>query len=218
MTVDELAATSFAFVPAAACRRCLALAPTRGEPDRSARLYLHTELGDRRERMESGGWDLVHLARRFGVTGQVVFDRTLRPGAGISRDELARRMAACDLHLLLFECGGFELTVLETGACGVANVITDTSAPPEYAAPFSRLVPVATHTIGPAGVRGLADLDVAVRELFDLAASPAARAELGRAGVAVAAAHTWARVGVQWHELLTLLAVARPTTETGTAR
>jgi glycosyltransferase involved in cell wall biosynthesis len=111
-------------------------------------------------------------------------------------------MAACDIHLLLYECGGWELTVLETGACGVPNVVTDVAAPPEYAAPFSRLIPVATHVIGISGHRGLADLDAAAAALVELGESPEERARLGARGVVVAAAHDWNRVGQLWLELL----------------
>lgn len=94
----------------------------------------------------------------MGISDQVVFDRSIRVGLGVDEHELARRMGACDVHLLPYDSVGWELTVLETGACGVANIITDIAAPPEYAAPFSVLVPTVARPFNTNGVRGVIDM------------------------------------------------------------
>ena len=187
----------------ARCPHCGAgegLAPQPARP--GVRLYLHTELLTARERRVSGGWDLERLARRLGVCDRVRFEPSLRFGHGVPDHELARRMAACDVHLLPSEAGAWELTVLETAACGVPNVITDAAGPPEYAAPFSLLVPPLLRVHGPAGARAFIDVGGAVAALDRLADDPAQRRRLGRRGIEVARAHRWDRIGDAWFDLL----------------
>jgi glycosyltransferase involved in cell wall biosynthesis len=185
------------------CPHCGGGGPFEPQPARSdVRLYLHTELLTARERRGSGGWDLERLVRRFGVHDRVQFEPSLRLGHGVPDRELARRMAACDVHLLPFESGAWELTVLETAACGVPNVITDTAGPPEYAAPFSLLVPPLLRVHGPHGARAFIDVGGAVAALERLADDPAQRRRLGRRGIEVAAAHRWDLIGDAWFDLL----------------
>jgi glycosyltransferase involved in cell wall biosynthesis len=185
------------------CPHCGGDGPFERQPARSsARFYLHTELLTARERRISGGWDLELLARRLGVSEQVLFDPTLQIGRGVDGRELARRMAACDVHLLPYEGGAWELTVLETGACGVPNVITDAAAPPEYAAPFSLLVPPMMRVHGPRGTRAFMDVGRAVAALQGLCSDHAQRRRLAERGVEVARAHRWEPIGDAWAELL----------------
>jgi glycosyltransferase involved in cell wall biosynthesis len=186
----------------ATCAPCGSGEVGEGQVAAAARLYLHTELLSRQERRYSGGWDLELLASRLEITGQVLFDRSLRVGEGVPVAELARRMGACDLHLLPFDRGGWELTVLETGACGVPNVITDVSAPPEYAAAFSELVPPAARIFGAEGTRGIMDVGRAIEAILDLLSHPDRRRQLGRSGVRVADAHAWEHVVRSWDRVL----------------
>ncbi len=179
-----------------------------------ARLYLHTELLTARERRVSGGWDLERIAHRLGVVDRVQFEPSLRFGRGVVDTELARRMAACDVHVLPYEAGAWELTVLETAACGVPNVITDAAAPPEYAAPFSLLVPPMMRVHGPRGTRAFIDVGRAVDALQRLADDRAERRRLGACGIEVARAHRWDRIGDLWLEVLR----STPGGAVGTAR
>lgn len=174
-----------------------------------ARLYLHTELLDAAARALSGGWDLPRLARLYGISDRVVFNDALRIGEGEPEHELARRMGACDIHFLPYEGGGWELTVLETAACGVANVITDTAAPPEYAAPFSELVPTRLRLLDGAGLRGFIDPGGAVQALVRLADDPGHRQSLADRGPRTAARYAWEHIGPQWDQLLTAVVEGR---------
>ena len=189
----------------AACPRCGSARLETGALHANARFYMHTELSARVERRYAGGWDLRTLATRCGVQEQVRFDGSLRIGEGVTDSELAARMGACDIHLLPFEGGGWELTVLETGACGVANVITAVGAPAEYAAPFSELVPAAALLLGPTGTRAFIDIGRAVEALERLATQPGYRRRLALSGPRVAAAHSWSIVGRQWEELARII-------------
>lgn len=204
LTVAELG-PDLSFTAPAACRRCGRPGGRPGRPHPDAALLMHTDLSTATERRASGGFDLELLARRLGVSGRVVFDRSIAVGQGVPVEELVARMAAMDVHLLLSEGGGWEMTVLETAACGVPNIVTDHAGPGTYAAPFSRLVPVANQVIQPWGVEGVADLDAATTALVDLA-RPEARAALAAAGPQVASAHSWRRVGDRWHDLLSGIA------------
>ncbi len=185
------------------CPHCGGCGPFAPQPARTgARLYLHTELLTARQRRISGGWDLERIARRLGVADRVEFEPSLRFGHGVTTTELARRMAACDVHVLPYEAGAWELTVLETAACGVPNVITDAAAPPGYAAPFSLLVPPMMRLHAPIGARAFADVGRSVEALERLAGDPARRQRLGRRGIEVARAHRWDRIGASWLEVL----------------
>lgn len=193
------------FAPVGHCSNCHSHRIESGQALPTARLYMHTDLPSRNARQVAGGWDLELLAHRLGITRQIIWNRDLRIGFGVSMAELARRMSACDVHLLPHEAGGWELTVLETGACGVANIITDFAAPPEYAAPFSRLIPVGTHVFEPTGVRGLMDINAAVKALVELAANPYERRVLGENGIQTAQNFAWPKIAKRWHALLARL-------------
>jgi glycosyltransferase involved in cell wall biosynthesis len=202
VTVHELSPVDLAPVPAARCHHCGARDLTPGCAVRTARLYLHSEELTWQERRCFRGYQLGELVRRLELTGVVIREPALRPGAGLPEDELARRMGACDLHLLPSMGGGWELTVLEAAACGVPSVITDWAAPPEYAGPCSVLVPVGAHRIRRYGVEGVMDLHAGVEALLGLAASQELRATLGARGVEVARGLRQERVGDHWLRLL----------------
>jgi glycosyltransferase involved in cell wall biosynthesis len=172
-------------------------------------LYLHTELLDLVDRHVAGGWDLERLASRYGVEHEVHFDRSIRIGEGVSDAELAARMGACDVHLLPYDCGGWELTVLETAACGVPNVITDIATPPDYASAFAELVSPAARVQTPTGMKGYIDEGLAVAALMRLTRDHGHRATLGRRGIEAAAAYSWDRVGELWDQRLRAIAPPR---------
>ena len=193
-----------------ACGQCGSARLSSATARQGSRLYLHTERLSPAERAWSGGWDMARLVERSGVGDHVHIAPSLRVGEGVSGVELAALMGACDAHLLPSEGGGWELTVLETGACGVPNVINDAGAPPEYAAPFSVLVPPAARLLGPTGMRHFMDEGRAVDALVRLAGDPDVRGSLGGQGLAVAAAHAWPRVTEAWDCLLSDTSTAGP--------
>jgi glycosyltransferase involved in cell wall biosynthesis len=187
--------------PPARCHACESDGVTPGRRRDDVRLYLHTDLAAHEAGEATGGRDLGHIARCYGIGERVQLRADIRIGRGDSQAELARRMGACDLHLLPYELAGWELTVLETAACGVANVITEVSAPPEYAAPFARVVPVGSYVIDD-DVRGTIDTDLALRAILELLDDPVARRELAQRGPRVAREYDWSRVGPMWAERL----------------
>jgi glycosyltransferase involved in cell wall biosynthesis len=202
LTAHALDPADFSFQAQDQCRFCGSTHVTPGRRRSTAKLYLHTEILTPEERWAAGGWDLELLIERLGLQTEVILDRGLRIGCGVPRRELVRRMGACDIHLLPFEGGGWELTVLETGACGVPNLIPDFGAPPEYARPFSVLVPVGSHLLGPDGVGALIDVDQSLMAMRSLASSARRRRGLGARGVKVARELTWSAAGEAWNALL----------------
>lgn len=196
--------------PPEACRQCGSSRLVPGTPHRRSRLYLHTDLLTREQRAWSGGWDLARLIAASRVEDRVDVAPALRVGEGVSETDLAALMGACDVHLLPSEGGGWEMTVLETAACGVPSVMTDAGAPPEYAAPCSMLVPPAASVLDSVGMRAFIDEGLAVGALVRLAADGDLRARLGAAGRAVAITHRWASIVPAWDRLLAELSTDGP--------
>ena len=183
------------------CRRCGSVDTDEGTP-RDLVWLLHTEDVDRAGLKASGGWDLDLLIDRYDLGSVLWWQRDLPVGQGIPIDELVERMGACDVHLLLSDCGGWELTMLETAACGVANLVADAGAFGEYTAPFAEVVPVVDRYWAGHGHRGEADLGGALDALLRLLDDADLRDELGRAGIATARAYSTAEVGRLWHQRL----------------
>jgi glycosyltransferase involved in cell wall biosynthesis len=202
ITPFELDPIDLSVKPAGVCGACGSGHGSRGSEHPEALLYLHTEPLSGTERLAAGGWDLNALITKLGIRQRIRWDRDLAIGRGLPVEELAKRMAGCDLHLLPFDCGGWELTVLETGACGVPNIITDYAAPPEYARPSSACIPVNAEICDPAGFRGLLDLGQALEALETLANSPEQRTGLGSRGVATARKLGWDAIVNRWRALL----------------
>ena len=167
-----------------------------------SRLYLHTESGAAHAGHRNGLWNLDRLARHLNIRSHVVFDRTLRPGAGVEAAELARRMGACDIHLLPSDAGGWELTVLETAACGVPNVITDVGGAPEYARPFSEVVAPSVRTLQPDRSHAYMDIGGALDALLRLTGDPDRRTALGRIAVETAQRYRWSNIIPLWDRVL----------------
>lgn len=215
-TQDAFDPTTYGYRPARGCRHCGApgLETARRRPE--ARLYVHAEVLSPAEQLVSGGWDVEELVRRMGLGSQVILNRDLAVGRGVEEPELAARMAACDVHLLPYEGGGWELTVLETGACGVPNVITDYATPPDYARPFAECVPVAAYQARRRGeLVAIIDQEAAVGALARLADAPDRRAALGLEGVRVASQYAWERLGDEWLDLLGGIDVSRASSPRG---
>ncbi|MCB1739074.1 MAG: glycosyltransferase [Gammaproteobacteria bacterium] len=187
--------------PPRSCNACGGSKLEAGRPRQDIWLYLHTDLDAHRAGSASGGRDLRAIARALDVEQRVLFRDDIRIGRGDRVDALARRMAACDLHMLPYHCAGWELTVLETGACGVPNIITEVFSPPEYAEPFSWLVPVGSYVLG-RDVQALMDTDLGLLALKTLLEDPARRQALAAQGPRVAATLDWQRVAAAWGGLL----------------
>lgn len=183
------------------CPRCGSARLRRAQPIELV-WQLHTEDADRATRASSGGWDLDMLIERYALDEVLWWQRELGVGQGVPIGELVERMAACDVHLLLSDCGGWELTMLETAACGVANVVADAGAFGEYTAPFAEVVPVIDRHWPDHGHRGEVDIGAAVAAVAALFADPVERRQLAERGIQTATSFSVDVVGQRWYERL----------------
>ena len=208
--------TAYEYAAVTHCHHCSSPDLDQAPPRPQAKLYVHAELLSEAEQLVSGGWDLRELVRRMRLEDQVIFNPSLKVGRGVPEGELAVRMAACDVHLLPYEGGGWELTVLETGACGVPNVITDYATPPDYAAPFAECVPVAAYQARRRGeILAIISEEHAVAALTRLAKDSALRQRLGANGVRVASQYAWEGLGQRWLQLLGEIDLSQPAIRPG---
>ncbi|MFZ4583985.1 MAG: glycosyltransferase [Acidimicrobiia bacterium] len=215
---DRLDPVTFASSAVSECRICGGPLE-RALPRPNVRAYIHTDTPEHSDIERVEGFDLDALVARHGIGSIVRIDRSMRHGLGVSTEETARRMAACDVHLLPLAASSWEVAVLETGACGVPSVVTNVAGPADYAGPFSLLVEPATWQARASGVM-LAEVatDDALTALVRLADDPLLRQRLGAAGPAVAEAHGVQRFGDRWIDLLPVLDRRHPSTTATTAR
>jgi len=192
------------------CRHCNSSKIERGKERPEDRLYLHCDLmEDVGSLLRTGGWDIRSLATRWNIMKKVILNDKLAVGHGVPINKLVEIINACDMHYLPTVGGGWELTVLETGACGIPNIVTDVSAPPEFAKDFSILVPVGHYdTEGRSGIeRGIVDVEKSVDALVTLANNPQLRDKLGKRGIEVAKEYDWKRVAARWEDFLNSLSL-----------
>ena len=182
------------------CNACAHKALTPAAARQDAWLYLHADLDGYRY-AASGGRNLRALARALDIEHRVIFRDDIQIGYGDPTELLVARMSACDVHVLPFHHAGWELTVLETGACAVANIITEAFSPPEYASPFSLLVPVGSYVLS-RDVQALIDLDLGLAALTSLLDQPARRAALAAQGPVVARQLDWRGIAERWNQRL----------------
>lgn len=218
VAIDPLDPTTMVARRVDRCGRCQGTLD-HAEPDPAVRAYVQTQELDDDELRQGEGFDLDALVAQHQLADVVRIDRSLRRGPALAREVVARRMAALDVHLVCAEASAWELSVLETGACGVPNVVPDYAGPAEYAAPFATLVPVAAWGAHPTGVQlGTLALDHAVDALDRLRTDPARREAQGAAGPATAAGHSPAEFARRWHLVLDALDVRRAPDPTRRAR
>ena len=141
------------------------------------------------------GWDLQFICERYELKiGQdVIFPPpTMMPNFmyGVTSEQLAKIMAACDLHLFPTGGEGFGLTGLETMSCGTVNVATNYTTPPEIFQ-FGKKgqcglpIEVETFDMGNAGVdRALVSVDHGASQIKWFLENPDEAISMSKKGVA----------------------------------
>lgn len=165
-----------------------------GRQIRDAYLYLHlAPTGDL-------GWDVMQLARYYGIEDRVLVRRDLELGVGLPEPRLAEVYSAFDAQLSTTQGEGFGLCTLEGMACGIPQVVPDWSALGEWVTAGAIKVPCTNIAVTPRNVNaigGVADRAAVVEALDTLYRDPARRAELGAEALALAREERfqWADVG-----------------------
>ncbi len=172
---------------------------------RDALLLLHCAENDT-------GWNLRRVAAFHGVEDRLLFTG----GADMRGMEDAARMRliynSLDVQMTTTLGEGWGLTTMEGMACGIPQIVPNSSALSEWAVPAVKipcsrmLMNSEINTTG-----ALVDDAPFVAALQSLYASKARRARLARQGVAHArqAAYDWRRIAAQFHAILAPVAQAK---------
>jgi glycosyltransferase involved in cell wall biosynthesis len=83
-------------------------------------LYIHTLFSS-----EFGGWDLMNMAKLYGVADQTRFTSRTQFFRGFSREELANVYQAFDVFINPCHRAGFEVPLIESQASGVPIIAGD---------------------------------------------------------------------------------------------
>ena len=78
------------------------------------------------------GWDVEQLCRYYGVRDRLLLTPSLEDGIPVDEDTLRAVYAAMDVHVCTSYGEGFGLTVAESMACGVPQVVPDHSSLSEW--------------------------------------------------------------------------------------
>jgi len=184
-----------------------------------SRIYLHMTMGDGTDPDDGRGvsWNVIELARRYGLAGRVISTRAIRVKRGVPSAELSAIYSCLDLHVITSKREGFCLPILEAMASGTPNAATDYSACKELVEDGGGYpLPVQTFVNEPhdeaegaiVSIEGLAErLDVALADR----ASGLLRS-IGLEGRRHAESLDWDRGGIvkQWTDLLVRVAGAEP--------
>ena len=145
---------------------------------REALLWVHSApTGD-------DAWDLLALAKAFGVHDQVMFQQIPRTVFGLAEHSIAMMYAACDVMLTTTLGEGMGLPTLEAAACGTASIVPRWSALGELfegAAMQVNCSSIAVHTKQTCTIGGVMDKAECVQALEFMFDSPRARLAIGHA-------------------------------------
>lgn len=115
---------------------------------------------------DSHGWDLQWLAAYYDVNDRIILDKNLKPGVGVPDSILNAIVNTYDCHLVPTNSEGWGLSILETMACGIPNVISDYSAHGDWASSAAMKIniiakihePITNHIKGIIDVEHAAEL------------------------------------------------------------
>jgi D-inositol-3-phosphate glycosyltransferase len=101
-------------------------------------VYLHLHCG-----LKDLGWDLLQLAKYFGLEGRVIFtDQKLSETIGISEQAMPYVYNCFDVQMSTTMGEGWGLTTHEGMACGIPQIVPEWSALGEWPAGAVKYVPI----------------------------------------------------------------------------
>lgn len=153
----------------------------------AAALAVHTD---------NGAWDVRRIAKKLGIQDYVFFGNW-PADLGV----MARVYNTFDAHINI---GGREWSafpVLESMACGVAQIVSDYGVLREYAEGCGILVPSRTEYI-PQGEVCVVDAEVVSQAMEKMWINHAERAKAGEAALKKAGRYSWDKSAQMWEELL----------------
>jgi D-inositol-3-phosphate glycosyltransferase len=166
---------------------------------KDALLVLHCAGGD------FDGWDLLQLARYYGVEGRVATIHHRMPK--LTDEQLCWLYNTADVQINTSGGEGWGLTAFEGAACGIPQVVPDWSATRELWAEHGTLIRVADWRNEPKllnTAHAIIDPLDAGRILYEFAEDPAHRARWAEKALAQADRQvTWEAVGAAFDTLIT---------------
>ena len=152
---------------------------------------------------DSHGWNLPWLARYYGVEDRVILDQNLKPGLGVPDELLNLIMNSYDVHLVPTNSEGWGLSILETMACGIPNVISDYSAHGDWAKDASLKIKLAAKIHEPITnhIKGIIDINHAAKQISLLYNSKQMIKDYTTKSLKLADKLQWSNICVRWNEL-----------------
>jgi len=153
---------------------------------------------------DSHGWDLPWLAKYYGVEDRVILDQNLKPGIGVTDELLNMIMNTYDVHLVPTNSEGWGLSILETMAVGIPNVISDYSAHGDWAKDYSLKIKLAAKIHEPITnhIKGIIDVNHAAKQISLLYNSKKMLESYKNKSIKLANKLQWVNVVEQWNILL----------------
>ena len=153
---------------------------------------------------DSHGWDLRWLARYYGVEDRVILDENLKPGVGVPDELLNMIMNSYDVHLVPTNSEGWGLSILETMACGIPNVISDYSAHGDWARGIALKIKLAAKIHDPITnhIKGIIDINHAAKQISLLYNNKKMLADYKKRSLKLANKLQWKNIVVKWKELI----------------
>jgi len=153
---------------------------------------------------DSHGWDLPWLSRYYGVENRVILDPNLKPGVGVPDHILNYIMNSYDVHLVPTNSEGWGLSILETMACGIPNVISDYSAHGDWAKGSALMIKLAARIHEPITnhIKGIIDVEHAAEQIASLYNDHKLQKEYRKKSFQLAEKLQWKNVCEEWNLLL----------------
>ena len=168
------------------------------KPNKKLLCHFHCAMEDRM------GWDLVHLAKYYGVLDRCIFDNKLMPGMGVPEPILNEIMNSYNAHILLSTAEGWGLSILETMSAGIPNIVSNFSAHGDWTEDAVLKVKIAAkfHEVRTNHRRAIADVNHAAKQINLLYNSPKLCREYSKKSIQLADKLQWKNVCDKWIELI----------------
>ena len=165
----------------------------------NSRMLLHSVNKDQ-------GWDLNLLAAEFNIKDKIYIPANITPQRGISNQDLRLVYDCMDVHINTAWGEGFGIPIVESMACGIANIAPAYSTGPEFIDENKAGVTVraAAYTVEPISHIRRCIVDPRhLLQIMDFMADnkPSVR-NYGRNAKAAAAKFDWPQIMPQWERVI----------------
>jgi glycosyltransferase involved in cell wall biosynthesis len=123
--------------------------------------------------MQDVGWNLVDLANRYGIVDNFMITNQagITPATGVSLQDLCRIYSLMNIQVMTSSGEGFGLSPFESAACGIAQVVPDSSATKELWEGICPLIKISHTDVLTGGINTeskIIDMDNMIEIIDDL--------------------------------------------------